>query len=151
MAEEVIPEAEIWKMFWRIGENLRRVLAQKRPEYVLNKSTTLSQLKVIQQVVNTPNQRIRIKDLAALLDITSGGVSQIVNNLVRDGIVERRVYPEDRRVTWVVLSEKGENMRRQAEEIFNELTEHVMSEIDPERRALFVSVLNDVYRRFSKL
>ena len=151
MAEEVVPEAEIWKMFWRIGENLRRVLAQKRPEYVLNKSTTLSQLKVIHHVVHTPDKRIRIKDLAALLDITSGGVSQIVNNLVRDGIVERRVYPEDRRVTWVVLSEKGENMRRQAEEIFNELTDRVMSEVDPERRAVFVSVLNDVNRRFAEL
>ena len=151
MAKKNAPEVEVWQAIFNIGNNMRRILVKKRPELAPNKSTTLSQLKVMHYIMSAPNDRIKVKDLASVLDITSGGVSQIVNNLVRDGLVERQVCQEDRRASWVVLSEKGVAYRKQAQDVFDELTQHILADIEPEKRQLFIDILCDINRRFAEL
>ncbi|MGP4090033.1 MarR family winged helix-turn-helix transcriptional regulator, partial [Streptomyces sp. KR55] len=57
-----------------------------------------------------------VTDLAAHLGVTKQAASQLVDELVRKGYVERRPHPEDARARLVVLTERGWACTRAAEE-----------------------------------
>jgi MarR family transcriptional regulator, organic hydroperoxide resistance regulator len=59
------------------------------------------------------NNRISIKDIAALLDITSSAATQTVDGLVNRGLVSRKRSRTDRRVLEITLSKKSvEHLKR---------------------------------------
>lgn len=57
-----------------------------------------------------------VTDLAAHLGVTKQAASQLVEELVRKGYVERRPHPGDARARLVVLTERGWACTRAAEE-----------------------------------
>ena len=136
---------ETLRMMFGITEYLRSHLEHSRPEFAPGKSATLSQLKVVSCILNSRDGKIKIKDIAANLGITSGGVSQIVDNLVRDGFVVRHVSEDDRRVSWVSLSENGRKRRRMIEEFLDALMDEVMIDVPVEKREIFTDVLRGLY------
>lgn len=95
----------------RVSLPLRRALqhAESQRAKVLAKhgvsATTLDLLVALRRsgkpYVSTPSE------LARLLVLSSGGVSQRLERLEREGLVERRVSIADRRVVTVHLSDKG--------------------------------------------
>ncbi|MBQ4315474.1 MAG: MarR family transcriptional regulator [Lentisphaeria bacterium] len=141
---------ETLRMLFGVTEYLRTHLERSRPEFAPGKSATLSQLKVVSCILHSESGKIRIKDIASNLGITSGGVSQIVDNLVRDGLVCRHVSEEDRRVSWVALSEEGSKRRRYIEEFMNGLTDEVMADIPQEKRDAFTEVLSVLYGKLGE-
>jgi DNA-binding MarR family transcriptional regulator len=138
---------ETLRFLFGVTEYLRTHLERSRPEFAPGKSATLSQLKVVSCILNSPNGKIRIKDIAANLGITSGGVSQIVDNLVRDGLVIRHVSEDDRRVSWVSLSDEGSKRRRLIEEFMDGITDEVMADVPEQKREIFSEVLGIMYTR----
>jgi DNA-binding MarR family transcriptional regulator len=138
---------DVLRMVFGVTEYLRAHLEHNRPEFCPGKSATISQLKVVSCILKNPDGRIKIKDIADKLGITSGGVSQIIDNLVRDGLVVRQTSDEDRRVSWVVLSESGKNRRRLIEEFMNNLIDEAMADVPEEKRQIFSDVLTTLYSR----
>lgn len=134
-------QLETLRMLFSTTEFLRTYLERSRPELAPGKSATVSQLKVVSCILHSPDGKIRIKDIAQSLGITSGGVSQIVDNLVRDKLVTRHVSEEDRRVSWVSLSAEGNKRRRAIEEILDTLTVEVLSDVPQEKQDTFNEVL----------
>ncbi|MGV9942115.1 MarR family winged helix-turn-helix transcriptional regulator [Streptomyces sp. NPDC003401] len=57
-----------------------------------------------------------VTELAAHLGVTKQAASQLVDELVRKGYVERRPHPADARARLVVLTERGWDCTRAAEE-----------------------------------
>lgn len=57
-----------------------------------------------------------VTELGAHLGVTKQAASQLVEELVRKGYVERRAHPEDARARLVVLTERGWECTRAAEE-----------------------------------
>jgi len=57
-----------------------------------------------------------VTDLAAHLGVTKQAASQLVDELVRKGYVERRPHPDDARARLIVLTERGWACTRAAEE-----------------------------------
>ncbi|MFI6492663.1 MarR family winged helix-turn-helix transcriptional regulator [Streptomyces sp. NPDC050564] len=57
-----------------------------------------------------------VTDLAAHLGVTKQAASQLVEELVRKGFVERRPHPDDARARLIVLTERGWACTRAAEE-----------------------------------
>ncbi|KUN00860.1 MarR family transcriptional regulator [Streptomyces yokosukanensis] len=57
-----------------------------------------------------------VTDLAAHLGVTKQAASQLVDEMVRKGYVERRPHPQDARARLVVLTERGWACTRAAEE-----------------------------------
>ncbi|MFD5078207.1 MarR family winged helix-turn-helix transcriptional regulator [Streptomyces sp. NPDC058371] len=55
-------------------------------------------------------------DLAAHLGVTKQAASQLVDEMVRKGYVERRPHPDDARARLIVLTERGRACTRAAEE-----------------------------------
>ena len=138
------------RMLFGVTEYMRTHLERSRPEFAPGRSATLSQLKVVSCILHSPGGRIKIKDIAGNLGITSGGVSQIVDNLVRDGLVIRQASAEDRRVSWIALSEEGKKRRRAIEEFMNGLTDEVMEDVPEEKREIFTEVLSIMYEKLGE-
>ncbi|MFJ8113223.1 MarR family winged helix-turn-helix transcriptional regulator [Streptomyces sp. NPDC096132] len=57
-----------------------------------------------------------VTDLAVHLGVTKQAASQLVDELVRKGYVERRAHPDDARARLIVLTERGWECTRAAEE-----------------------------------
>ncbi|WP_153912978.1 MarR family winged helix-turn-helix transcriptional regulator [Shewanella sp. TC10] len=75
---------------------------------------------------------LRMKELAQKLGITTGTLTVQVDKLVNLALIERGAHPEDGRSTVVKLTQAGEEIHRQHNqlhlELMNDLTRHVSAE-----------------------
>jgi DNA-binding MarR family transcriptional regulator len=66
--------------------------------------------EVLAAVAEAPEQRMRMGDLAEALVITRGGLTKLVDRLVKAGLLERTFCETDRRVSYATLLPAGVNM-----------------------------------------
>jgi DNA-binding MarR family transcriptional regulator len=83
-----------------------------------------------------------VKDLASRFQVSSGVVSQTLNAMIQDGMVERIPSPLDRRVIGIRLTPQGLRMRRQCASSYTCFMQNFFSRIEPEKTELFDRVLN---------
>ncbi|UQU66980.1 MarR family winged helix-turn-helix transcriptional regulator [Couchioplanes caeruleus] len=76
-----------------------------------------------------------VMQLAEYLDVTKQAASQMVEDLVTKGYVERRPHPDDARARLVVLTEKGWACTRAATDAADEVLRPWAERIGPERLA----------------
>jgi len=69
---------------------------------------SLSKPQVEVLFILSQSQPLTIKQISQKLNITSGGVTQIINSLEKVGLVEKSGNFEDKRVRQVILSHKAE-------------------------------------------
>ena len=74
-------------------------------------------------------------------------VSELIKRagLEQKGYVERVVNPEDRRNTYVVMTEEGIAIMQQAEKIMKDFSDAVGKRVDQEEGERLLCYLNDVY------
>ncbi|MFC1399976.1 MULTISPECIES: MarR family winged helix-turn-helix transcriptional regulator [Streptacidiphilus] len=84
-----------------------------------------------------------IGELAEYLGFTKQAASQLVDELVRKGYVERRPHPTDARARLVVLTERGWACTRAADEAAAETVAPWIEELGPER---FHTLVTDLAR-----
>ena len=78
-----------------------------------------------------------VKDLAARFRASSGVVSQTLNAMIQDGMVERVPSPHDRRMIGVRLTPQGLRMRRQCASSYTGFMQNFFSRIEPENIEIF--------------
>lgn len=83
-----------------------------------------------------------VKDLAARFRASSGVVSQTLNAMIQDGMVERVPSPHDRRMIGVRLTPQGLRMRRQCAASYTCFMQNFFSRIEPEKIELFARTLD---------
>ncbi|RSM49421.1 MarR family transcriptional regulator [Actinoplanes sp. ATCC 53533] len=76
-----------------------------------------------------------VGQLAEHLDVTKQAASQMVEELVTKGYVERRPHPDDARARLVVLTPKGWACTRAADEAATELLRPWATTLGPQRLA----------------
>jgi DNA-binding MarR family transcriptional regulator len=64
--------------------------------------------EVLIRLARSPEQRLRMTDLAAQTILTPSGLTRAVDRMVEAGLVTREACPTDRRSTYAVLSADGE-------------------------------------------
>lgn len=67
----------------------------------------LAWYEVLDAVAVAPEQRLKMGDLASALVISRGGLTKLVDRLVKAGLLERAFCATDRRVSYAVLSSSG--------------------------------------------
>ena len=80
----------------------RRVRAKLRDEFAIS----LPRFDLMAQLERNP-RGLRMRELSERLMVTGGNVTGITDQLVAEGLVERRPIPEDRRAFAVRLTTKG--------------------------------------------
>lgn len=69
--------------------------------------------EVLAAVAEAPEQRMRMGDLAELLVITRGGLTKLVDRLVKAGLLERTFCETDRRVSYATLLPAGAELLKE--------------------------------------
>jgi DNA-binding MarR family transcriptional regulator len=98
------PHGEAWGALTRthaaISQRLQEALAQ-------GDFPPLPWYEVLASVAEAPEQRMRMGDLAEALVITRGGLTKLVDRLVKAGLLERTFCADDRRVSYATLLPAG--------------------------------------------
>lgn len=86
--------------------SIKRAMHGKSYQCTSGKSLSTGQLMILFAIKH--HGPISGQELAVRLAMTPGGVSQLVETLVEDNLVERTTKPQDRRVQELTLTELGE-------------------------------------------
>lgn len=81
-------------------------------------------LNALMRLSRSPQQRLRMVDLAAQTSLSTSGVTRLVDRLERNGLTQRETHPEDRRSTYVVLTPDGAHRLEQVLPAYRAATEH---------------------------
>jgi DNA-binding MarR family transcriptional regulator len=98
------PEMRAWKALIQVTTGVMATLdGELRAEHGLS----LGDYEVLVHISEAPENSIRMTDLAESLNLSPSGITRRIDGLVRDGYVERKRCPSDRRGSNAVLTEKG--------------------------------------------
>lgn len=101
------PHGEAWGALTRthaaVSQRLQEALAQAD-------LPPLAWYEVLATVAEAPERRMRMGDLAEALVITRGGLTKLVDRLVKAGLLERTFNESDRRVSYATLLPAGMNL-----------------------------------------
>ncbi|GAA3569499.1 hypothetical protein GCM10022419_058010 [Nonomuraea rosea] len=72
-------------------------------------SSGLSEIdfETVIRLARSPQQRLRMSDLAAQTGLSTSGVTRVVDRLEREGLVRRESCASDRRASYAVLTDAG--------------------------------------------
>jgi DNA-binding MarR family transcriptional regulator len=105
--EKSTPHGEAWGALTRthaaVTSRLQEALAQAD-------FPPLPWYEVLATVADHPEQRMRMGDLAEALVITRGGLTKLVDRLIKAGLMERTFCESDRRVSYATLLPAGEEL-----------------------------------------
>jgi DNA-binding MarR family transcriptional regulator len=65
------------------------------------------EFEMLLRLARSPHRQLRMTDLATQTQVTTSGVTRVVDRLERDGLVRRSACPTDRRSSYAVITEKG--------------------------------------------
>lgn len=107
-------ERAVWLGFLSTHLKLLRTLDT---ELVAAERIPMSSFEVLLTLAEAPDGRLRMKDIAASLLISRSGLTRIVDDLERQGFVERHKCPTDARGFDAVLTEAGRKAYRRARKV----------------------------------
>ena len=110
----------------------------KRGRMTLNKLRFLDHLFILSEHADNP----KVKDLAERFRISPGVVSQTLNAMIQDGIVERVVSPSDRGAMRVRLSSQGLKVRRLSAAAYTRFMQNFFSTVEPRKAEIFSRTLD---------
>ena len=107
---------------------------------------SFAQFPIVKYFLENPDSMPQIKRLSEYSALSSGAISQAVDLYVEAKILERKMIPENRRSTGVMMSPKGKAMRRETVTLLNKRFASFESSVDPGKLASFREVLCYLYQ-----
>jgi DNA-binding MarR family transcriptional regulator len=117
----------------QLRRQVNRVLRERTLDSWVKLSLTIPQLKSLFYI--SRHGKVNPSGLASGIRVTPANVTGIVNRLAGQGLLTRTPDPNDRRITWLKVTEKGEvllaNLREgrasEMHKILDKLTEEELS------------------------
>jgi DNA-binding MarR family transcriptional regulator len=100
---------------------------------------TLPQYRAL--VILAYNGPQRTVDLAETLAVNSSTATRMIDRLVRRGVVRREAHPDDRRASWVAISEQGRAIVASVTERRRREFGRILRKMGPESRRYLVQGL----------
>ncbi len=91
---------------------------------------------------------MRMKELASRLGITTGTLTVQVDKLVNGGFIQRRPHHSDRRSILVELTDDGQRVYREHDDLHLSLTEEITANLDDNERAVLLQCLAKMNAEF---
>lgn len=110
---------------------------------------TIAQERVLGTVFQHSPDGVKLKDIAREVNLSAGAVSQIIETLVRDELVERTSDPVDRRAVNIHISEKSRLIRDSVINVFDAMMESILAERTSGEREAFIAILRQIREKFS--
>jgi DNA-binding MarR family transcriptional regulator len=124
----------------------RRVLGELDAALEGEHGLAVTEFDVLITLYNAPDRRLRMSTLADEVMLSPAGISHMVTRLERDGLVRREVDEADRRRWYTVLTERGDDVLKEARRTHNAvLRRGLLAAITPTERR----VLQRIWKRLS--
>jgi len=94
-----------------------RVLNRLDADLLREADISLAEFEVLQHLVESPDRRLRMNELADLARLSPSGLTRRFDALVRRGWVQRERCDDDRRGVYAGITPEGEQRMRAAEPI----------------------------------
>jgi DNA-binding MarR family transcriptional regulator len=94
----------VWRSFLRAHTTVMRELER---ELLAESSLPLGWYDVLLQLVEAPERRLRMAELADRVLLSRSGLTRLVDRLQAEGLVRREPSPDDARGTFTVLTPEG--------------------------------------------
>ena len=98
-------------LLFESSSGLRRLFAR---QFEAERSVSSLSFDVLIRLARTPGAELRMSELAAQTSLTPSGLTRSVDRLQEQGLVERRICPEDRRGAFAVLTPAGRELMDRA-------------------------------------
>ena len=98
-------------LLFESAAGLRRVFERR---FESERSLSNQSFDVLIRLARTPGSELRMSELAAQTSLTPSGLTRSVDRLAEQGLVVRRVCPEDRRGAFAVLTPAGQELMDRA-------------------------------------
>lgn len=122
---------------WRISERLDA-------ELQASAGLSLSRLELLMQL-HFKDGRRRMSDLADALLLSRGGATRLVARAEEDGLVRREIPADDRRATYAVLTQAGQEAAERAYPAYEESVQRLFHDfVDDDEAEVLVRVWNRV-------
>ncbi len=95
--------------------------------------------------VGNMNNRISTSDLAKKIRVSPPSISRSLKMMEEKELITRQINPNDRRNTYILLTENGKKKLLSAEQVMVEFTDSVLNQMDPEHLELLIQYLQDFY------
>lgn len=118
---------------------LTKSLSERLVAELTHEEITLPQLQAMRYIWLHKNATVG--EVAEGLDISYPSATNMLNRLVRKGLVTRHGNPADRRFVEVQLTERGERLTRQVEEERAARMKQVLDEMSPDDRDALIDGL----------
>lgn len=100
---------------------------------------------VLVELVEAPERRLRMSDLARKVVLSRSGLTRLVDKLEKAGLLLREASPEDGRGAYAVLTEAGHNALRKAWPIYAQgIQTHFAHYLSADEAQIFANVLTRI-------
>ncbi|HZF46585.1 MAG TPA: MarR family transcriptional regulator [Sphingomonadaceae bacterium] len=93
---------------------------------------------------------LRATDIAEFFSQSPRTVTEAIDGLERDGLVERKPDPEDRRAKFIHVTPKGNEAAAKTEPLRRQLIEQTFGTLSDEEQAIMLRLLNKVAGNLTK-
>ena len=90
------------------------------------------------------HENLTFSRMAKLLKITKPSVTEIVNKLIKLDCVNKLRSPDDGRIFFMELTEKGKNIARSRTLSENKMVDLIRKKLDPSERETFIRLLEKI-------
>ena len=97
-------QISVWRSFLEVHSAVIKVLEK---ELIEDQSFSLTWYDVLTHLSEAPGARMQHQALAGSLLLSRSGVTRLVDRMADAGLVCRESSPEDRRVSYVVMTQPG--------------------------------------------
>lgn len=97
--------------------------------------------EVLLRLARSPEHRLKVTELGAALDVTTGGATRLVNRVVALGMATKRASSSDKRVQWVELTDLGRDVVERATRLhLTDLQRELFDRTSPQERDVLAAV-----------
>lgn len=93
------------------------------------------------QIYGSPNQQLRVSELAERLDIAPAFASNLIKGLIKRKLLKRESDASDRRVTVLQITSAGRDLCHRIDEEVRPHVDYFTSQLTPDERETAVSTL----------
>lgn len=90
------------------------------------------------------------KELVDKLDVEQATMANTLNRMERDGLIQRKDHPTDRRAKIICLTDKARSVRDDAYTAATTVNEKALADLTPEEVAQFVDFMQRTVRTLKK-
>lgn len=136
----------VWRHLMRLADRLGDSGKSDLPNRL-----PLSQLRVVGVIYDHNQDGIMLKEVADILKLTPGAISQTVDILVRENLIERTTSPTDRRAILLRPTPSGLRLKEQHTSELAATMQKISASISNEDFAIFSKVLAHLLEQMNKL